>query len=121
MTAFTGPNVELPSSATHGTDPALVEGPTPEVAAASFDNNRTERVLDKWWRVAALRSITLSETEQDQLRRADAGDLRLLGMDAMPGVGFLRSLAYLRLVWVGVGGKPASKQFGEPFGMFQAG
>ncbi len=40
---------------------------------------------------------------------------------AMPGVGFLRSRTYLRLVWVGVGGEPASQQLGESVGMFHAG
>ena len=45
-----------------------------KVAAASYDTVPIEKVLDQWWRVAVLRSITLSAEEQDQLRRAEAGD-----------------------------------------------
>ena len=43
-------------------------------AAATFDTTTLDQVIDRWWRIAALRSIQLSETEQDQLRRVRAGD-----------------------------------------------
>ena len=43
-------------------------------AAASFDTRSLEQVLTHWWRIAAARSIQLTETEQDQIRRAHAGD-----------------------------------------------
>lgn len=43
-------------------------------AATSFDTAAIERVLDRWWRVAVVRSIKLSGTEEQQVRRAKAGD-----------------------------------------------
>lgn len=44
-------------------------------AAASFDTRPLEQVLTRWWRIATARSIQLTEAEQDQIRRAHAGDL----------------------------------------------
>jgi hypothetical protein len=49
------------------------------VAAASFDHNRIERVLDQW--CASPRYASLSETEHDQPRRADAVDFAAVGAD----------------------------------------
>jgi hypothetical protein len=43
-------------------------------AAASFDTSTVDQVLERWWRIAATRSIQLSEDEEDQVRRARAGD-----------------------------------------------
>ena len=43
-------------------------------AADSFDTGPLERVITHWWQIAAVRSIHLSEAEEDQLRRAGAGD-----------------------------------------------
>lgn len=43
-------------------------------AAASFDTSTLDEVLTRWWQIAAIRSIQLSEAEQDQLRRARSGD-----------------------------------------------
>ena len=56
-----------------------------EVAAATYDTVPIEEVLDQWWRIAVLRSITLSEEEQDQLRRAEAGDFTGLWEQASDG------------------------------------
>jgi hypothetical protein len=56
-----------------------------KVAATSYDTVPIEKVLDHWWRVAVLRSITLSEEEQDQLRRAEAGDFTGLWEQASDG------------------------------------
>lgn len=42
--------------------------------AASYDTRALDDVVDRWWRVAVLRSITLTGAEQDQLDRARAGD-----------------------------------------------
>jgi hypothetical protein len=56
-----------------------------EVAAATYDTVPIEEVLDQWWRVAVLRSIILSEEEQDQLRRAEAGDFTGLWEQASDG------------------------------------
>jgi len=56
-----------------------------EVAAASYDTVPIEEVLDQWWRIAVLRSITLSEEEQDQLRRAEEGDFTGLWEQASDG------------------------------------
>lgn len=41
-----------------------------QVAAASYDTVPIDEVLDQWWRIAVLRSLTLSEEDQDQARRA---------------------------------------------------
>lgn len=43
-------------------------------AAATFDISVVDQVLTRWWRTAALRSIQLTEAEEDQVRRAKAGD-----------------------------------------------
>ena len=43
-------------------------------AAATFDTSTIDRVIDRWWQIAAVRSVELSEAENDQLRRAKAGD-----------------------------------------------
>ena len=56
-----------------------------KVAAASYDTVPIEKVLDQWWRVAVLRSTRLSEEEQDQLRRAEAGDVTGLWEQASDG------------------------------------
>ena len=55
------------------------------MAAAGYDTGPIEEVLDQWWRIAVLRSITLSEEEQDQLRRAAAGDFTGLWEQASDG------------------------------------
>lgn len=44
------------------------------VASTSFDTDPISDVLDRWWRLAVVRSIQLSDAEKDQLRRAQAGD-----------------------------------------------
>lgn len=44
------------------------------VAAASYDTRALDEVIDRWWRVAVVRSATLTEAEQGQLNRARAGD-----------------------------------------------
>ena len=56
-----------------------------EVAAATYDTVPIEKVLDQWWRIAVLRSIILSEEEQDQLRRAETGDFTGLWEQASDG------------------------------------
>lgn len=43
-------------------------------AAASYDTRSVDEVIDRWWRVAVVRSLTLTDAEQDQLDRALAGD-----------------------------------------------
>jgi hypothetical protein len=43
-------------------------------AAASFDTSVVDQVLSRWWRIAATRSVQLSEAEEDQVRRARSGD-----------------------------------------------
>ena len=43
-------------------------------AASSFDISAVDQVLTRWWRIAALRSINLSDIEKDQVRRAQSGD-----------------------------------------------
>src|SRR6478609_138925 len=43
-------------------------------AAASFDTRAVDQVIERWWRIAVVRSIELSEAEQDQVRRAMTGD-----------------------------------------------
>lgn len=43
-------------------------------AAATFDISVVDQVLTRWWRTATIRSIRLTEAEQDQVRRAKAGD-----------------------------------------------
>lgn len=43
-------------------------------AAASYDTRGLVEVIDRWWRVAVVRSIALTKSEQDQLDRAHAGD-----------------------------------------------
>ncbi len=43
-------------------------------AVASYDTRALDEVIDRWWRVAVVRSVTLSEAEEDQLSRARAGD-----------------------------------------------
>lgn len=45
-----------------------------EQAGATFDVNPLDRVLDRWWRIAVARTNALSAREQEQLRRAKAGD-----------------------------------------------
>lgn len=42
--------------------------------AASYDTRVLDEVVDRWWRVAVVRSVALTEAEQDQLNRASAGD-----------------------------------------------
>ena len=46
----------------------------PSEVAASYDTRVLDEVIDRWWRIAVLRSVILSEAEQDQLSRARAGD-----------------------------------------------
>lgn len=43
-------------------------------AAASYDTRALDEVVDRWWRIAVVRSITLTEAEQDQVNRARVGD-----------------------------------------------
>lgn len=43
-------------------------------AADSYDTRNLDEVLDRWWRVAIVRSITLTDIEQQQLDRARTGD-----------------------------------------------
>jgi hypothetical protein len=43
-------------------------------AATSFDTAPLDEVIDRWWRIAVVRSIELSEAEENQLRQARAGD-----------------------------------------------
>jgi hypothetical protein len=43
-------------------------------AATSFDTRPLEQVLTRWWPIAAVRSIQLTEAEHDQIRRVQAGD-----------------------------------------------
>ena len=42
--------------------------------AASYDTRQLDEVIDRWWRVAVIRSLTLTAEEQDQVDRARAGD-----------------------------------------------
>lgn len=35
-------------------------------------------VIDRWWRVAVVRSVALTESEHDQLDRAHTGDFSSL-------------------------------------------
>lgn len=43
-------------------------------AAVSFDTRVVDDVVERWWRMAIVRSIEFSDEEQDQIRRAQAGD-----------------------------------------------
>lgn len=43
-------------------------------ATQSYDLAPVEAVVDHWWRIAASRAHPLTAEEQDQLRRARAGD-----------------------------------------------
>ncbi|MDN5764102.1 MAG: DUF6247 family protein [Microlunatus sp.] len=43
-------------------------------AAASYDTRALDDVIDRWWRIAVVRSTTLTNAEQDQLDRAHVGD-----------------------------------------------
>ena len=54
-------------------------------AAASFDTRPLEQLLTRWWRVAAARSIQLTEAEQNQIRRAHTGDYSGLYEQASDG------------------------------------
>ena len=55
------------------------------IAATSYDTVPIEGVLDQWWRIAVQRSISLTEDEQDQVRRARAGDFTGLWEQASDG------------------------------------
>lgn len=44
------------------------------VASTSFDTDPISVVLDRWWRIAVVRSVQFSDVEREQLRRAEAGD-----------------------------------------------
>ena len=54
-------------------------------AATSFDTCPLEQLLTRWWRIAAARSIQLTEAEQNQIRRAQAGDYSGLYEQASDG------------------------------------
>jgi hypothetical protein len=43
-------------------------------AADSFDTSAVDQVIARWWQIAVSRSVHLSETEEEQLRRARDGD-----------------------------------------------
>jgi hypothetical protein len=43
-------------------------------AATSYDTRNLDDVIDRWWGIAVIRSITVTEAEQEQLDRASAGD-----------------------------------------------
>jgi hypothetical protein len=43
-------------------------------AGDDFDLGPVERLLDRWWGVAAIRANPLSDRERDQLDRARRGD-----------------------------------------------
>lgn len=43
-------------------------------AESDFDLASIERVLDRWWGIAAIRANPLSPAERDQVARARAGD-----------------------------------------------
>lgn len=53
--------------------------------AASFDTRPLEQLLTHWWRIAAARSVQLTEAEQNQIRRAHAGDYSGLYEQARDG------------------------------------
>lgn len=43
-------------------------------AARTFDTHGLDDVIERWWRIAVVRSIELSDAEQQQLERASTGD-----------------------------------------------
>lgn len=43
-------------------------------AATSFDTRVVDEVVQRWWRIAIVRSIEFSDAELEQIRRARAGD-----------------------------------------------
>lgn len=43
-------------------------------AGTDFDLSPIERVLDRWWGIAAVRANPLSDAEREQVARARAGD-----------------------------------------------
>lgn len=57
-----------------------------------------DRVLTRWWRIAATYSVQLSEAEEDQLRRDRSGDFA--GLLEQTGDGSFRRLADYLITWV---------------------
>lgn len=55
------------------------------MASTTFDLVDAEAVIYRWWRVAVARSQPLNAEEQDQVRRARAGDFSGLLVQAEDG------------------------------------
>jgi ApbE superfamily uncharacterized protein (UPF0280 family) len=74
---YSGPTIRAILTATSPAECAQFEAEFAESlarAGAEFDLAPAEAVLGRWWGIAAIRANPLSEEEQAQLARAQAGD-----------------------------------------------
>ena len=86
MTGHTGPVPPQPTPARsvpeiraalarhEPTDAATFDDELRRAVAADATCINLDPVIDRWWRIAVVRSIDLSAAEQDQIRRARRGD-----------------------------------------------